>query len=223
MMMMMMMMRIIAGRESVRSLDWLLIICFCRLLLRSIMDQVALYESQEPDVDISNDAHDDQRSEDDVGSQIYEAVELPESVFKVVSNALAPLEIEAESDAETVLQVSDEEPEGAGGLHAPDVAVDNLPARIYAPVFRGRLIPDGPPPKSTRGWSIEELKAVIKRCDLERFGSWRQGGQQDRKVFEGNDVLINIHIRGTRSASTVWVQGKRANEVNTRLLAARGA
>ena len=196
------------------------------------MDQVALYESQEPDVDISNDAHDDQRSEDDVGSQIYEAVELPESVFKVVSNALAPLEIEAESDAETVLQVSDEEPEEVGarpdalaprGRDAPDVAVDNLPARIYAPVFRGRLIPDGPPPKSTRGWSIEELKAVIKRCDLERLGSWRQGGQQERKVFEGNDFLINIHIRGTRSASTVWVQGKRANEVNTRLLAARGA
>ena len=101
--------------------------------------------------------------------------------------------------------------------------MDNLPARIYAPVFRGRLIPDGPPPKSTRGWSIEELKAVIKRCDLERLGSWRQGGQQDRKVFEGDGFLINIHIRGTRSASTVWVQGKRANEVNTRLLAARGA
>ena len=71
--------------------------------------------------------------------------------------------------------------------------------------------------------TIDELNAVIKRCDLERFGSWRQGGQQDRKVFEGNDFLINIHIRGTRSASTVWVQGKRANEVNTRLLAARGA
>ena len=104
-----------------------------------------------------------------------------------------------------------------------NIAVDNLPARIYAPVFRGRLIPDGPPPKSTRGWSIDELKDVIKRCDLERFGSWRQGGQQDRKVFEVNDFLINIHIRGTRSASTVWVQGKRANEVNTRLLAARGA
>ena len=190
------------------------------------MDQVALYESQEPDVDISKDAHDDQRSEDDVGSQIYEAVDLPESLYKVVSNALAPLEIEAESDAETVLQVSDEEPEEVGARPdtlEPDVAVDNLPARIYAPVFRGRLIPDGPPPKSTRGCSIEELKAVIKRCDLERFGSWRQGGQQDRKVFEGNDFLINIHIRGTRSASTVWVQGKRANEVNTRLLAARGA
>ena len=208
------------------------------------MDQVALYESQEPDDDISNDAaaHDDQRSDDDVGSQVYEAIEFPDCVFKVVSivkiaddDADEALQL---SDADTVLQVSDEEPEEVGArtdsleeaqigavaaVAVADVAVDNLPARIYAPVFRGRLIPDGPPPKSTRGWSIEELKAVIKRCDLERLGSWRQGGQQDRKVFEGNDFLINIHIRGTRSASTVWVQGKRANEVNTRLLAARGA
>ena len=199
---------------------------------------MALYESQEPDDDISNDAaaHDDQRSDDDVGSQVYEAIEFPDCVFKVVSivkiaddDADEALQL---SDADTVLQVSDEEPEEVGarpdalaprGRDAPDVAVDNLPARIYAPVFRGRLIPDGPPPKSTRGWSIDELKAVIKRCDLERLGSWRQGGQQERKVFEGDDFLINIHIRGTRSASTVWVQGKRANEVNTRLLAARGA
>ena len=202
------------------------------------MDQVALYESQEPDDDISNDAaaHDDQRSDDDVGSQVYEAIEFPDCVFKVVSivkiaddDADEALQL---SEADTVAQVSDEEPEEVGarpdalaprGRDAPDVAVDNLPARIYAPVFRGRLIPDGPPPKSTRGWSIDELKAVIKRCDLERLGSWRQGGQQERKVFEGDNFLINIHIRGTRSASTVWVQGKRANEVNTRLLAARGA
>ena len=51
------------------------------------MDQVALYESQEPDDDISNDAaaHDDQRSDDDVGSQVYEAIRLPECVYKVVS------------------------------------------------------------------------------------------------------------------------------------------
>ena len=196
------------------------------------MDQVALYESQEPDDDISNDAaaHDDQRSDDDVGSQVYEATDLPECLFKVVSIVKTADDDADEavqlSDADTVLQVSDEEPEEVGARPdtlEPDVAVDNLPARIYAPVFRGRLIPDGPPPKSTRGWSVDELKAVIKRCDLERFGSWRQGGQQDRKVFEGDGFLINIHIRGTRSASTVWVQGKRANEVNTRLLAARGA
>ena len=136
------------------------------------------------------------------------------------------------SDTETVLQVSDEEPqrrsrspsaEGSHGLDAPDIAVDNLPARIYAPVFRGWLIPDGPPPKSTRGWSVDELTAAIKRCGLEPLGSWREGGQQERKVFEGDDFLVNIHIRSTRSASTVWVQGKRSNEVNTRLLAARGA
>ena len=196
------------------------------------MDQVALYESQEPDDDISNDAaaHDDQRSDDDVGSQVYEAIEFPDCVFKVVGivkiaddDADEALQL---SDADTLLQVSDEEPEEVGARPdtlEPEVAVDNLPARIYARVFRGRLIPDGPPPKSTRGWSIDELKAVIKRCDLERLGSWRQGGQQERKVFEGDDFLINIHIRGTRSASTVWVQGKRANEVNTRLLAARGA
>ena len=225
------------------SLDWLLLIAFVVLFVCCffVMDQVALYESQEPDVDITNDAA--AQSDDDVGSQVYEAVKLPESVYKVVSitatttahvdqdddDADAALQL---SDADTVLQVSDEEPEEVGarpdalaprGRDAPDVAVDNLPARIYAPVFRGRLIPDGPPPKSTRGWSIDELKAVIKRCDLERLGSWRQGGQQERKVFEGDDFLINIHIRGTRSASTVWVQGKRANEVNTRLLAARGA
>ena len=43
------------------------------------MDQVALYESQEPDVDITNDAA--AQSDDDVGSQVYEAVKLRRLVF----------------------------------------------------------------------------------------------------------------------------------------------
>ena len=49
------------------------------------MDQVALYDSQEPDVDITNDVA--AQSDDDVGSQVYEAVDLPESVYKVVKTA----------------------------------------------------------------------------------------------------------------------------------------
>ena len=99
------------------------------------MEQVVLYESQEPDDDISNDAaaHDDQRSDDDVGSQVYEAIEFPDWVFKVVSivkiaddDAGEALQL---SDADTVLQVSDEEPEEVGARPdtlEPDVAVDNL-------------------------------------------------------------------------------------------------
>ena len=233
---------------------------------RVSMDQLAVYDSQEPEVDIAA-VHDDRSTRDNIGSQVYELVELDESVYNVVSIGTTNAEREPEaadftaantfdgakagfvfktgalgtgyyrdsvvidvSDAETELQVSDEETQrrsrsrSAGrfrGLDAPDIAVDNLPARVYAPVFRGRLFPDGPPPKSSRGWSVDELIAVIKRCGLERYGSWRQGGQQERKVFEGDDFLINIHIKSSRSASTVWVQGKRANEVNTRLLAAR--
>ena len=119
------------------------------------MDQVALYESQEPDDDISNDAaaHDDQRSDDDVGSQVYEAIRLPECVYKVVSivktaddDADTALQ---ESDAETVLQVSDEESEEVGarpdahprGFVQGDSAAALLPAlledRPVGELFRG--------------------------------------------------------------------------------------
>ena len=67
---------------------------------------------------------------------------------------------------------------------------------------------------------MEELVAIIQRCGLYR--RWAQGGQQARGRFEGDDVVINIHKQGN-SSSTGWVHGKRANEIDARLRAARGA
>ena len=54
------------------------------------MDQLALYDSQEPDINNDAAAHDDQSDCNDVGSQVYEAVELDERVFKVVSPSPRP-------------------------------------------------------------------------------------------------------------------------------------
>ena len=69
---------------------------------------------------------------------------------------------------------------------------------------------------------MEELVNLIDRCALE--GAWRQGGQQDRGVYEGEDFVINIHKKLKKAhGSTVWVQGNRANEIDARLKAARGA
>ena len=136
-------------------------------------------------------------------------------------------QVQEDSDeyAETIVQISDDEREptrrsrsrSAGrvdALLAPDVDVDNLPPRRY-----GRQIPDGRPPKSTKGWSVEELTAVIRRCGL--AGGWRQGGKQSIAIFQGEQFIINIYAKGTRS--TVLVQGRRVNEIDARLRAARGA
>ena len=58
-------------------------------------------------------------------------------------------------------------------IRVPDVDVENLrPRRV------GRQLPDGPPPKSTKGWTFSEIEAAIERCGLR--GEWRPGGQQSR-------------------------------------------
>ena len=67
---------------------------------------------------------------------------------------------------------------------------------------------------------MEELVAIIQRCGLDR--RWAQGGQQSRGRFEGDYFFVNIHKK-SNSSSTVWVQSKRANEIDARLRAARGA
>ena len=77
-------------------------------------------------------------------------------------------QVQEDSDeyAETIVQISDDEREptrrsrsrSAGrvdALLAPDVDVDNLPPRRY-----GRQIPDGRPPKSTKGWSVPRASAT---------------------------------------------------------------
>ena len=66
---------------------------------------------------------------------------------------------------------------------------------------------------------MEELVAIIQRCGLD--GRRAQGGQQARGRYEG-PFVINILKKGN-SSSTVWVQSKRANEIDARLRAARGA
>ena len=103
----------------------------------------------------------------------------------------------------------------------PDVDVENLrPRRV------GRQLPDGPPPKSTKGWTFSEIEAAIERCGLR--GEWRQGGQQSRSIYVGYEFIINIQSKRTAGmqwwqSMTVWVQGLRANEISTRLCAARKA
>ena len=164
------------------------------------MDQLQGYES-------------DGSTRDDIGSQEYnEEFQLDDSIFRVVS------------DAEGVVVLSDDgqarrsPSRSPGRLEVPivpDLDVDHLP-----PPRCGRRIPDGPPPKSWKVRNMEELVAMIQRCGL--HGVWAQGGQQSRGRYEGDDFVINIHKKSSIS-STVWVQGKRANEVNARLLAARGA
>ena len=104
-------------------------------------------------------------------------------------------------------------------VRVPDV--ENLrPRRV------GRQLPDGPPPKSTKGWTFSEVAAAIERCGLR--GEWRQGGQQSRSIYVGDEFIINIQSKRTTGmqwwqSMTVWVQGLRANEINTRLCAARSA
>ena len=66
-------------------------------------------------------------------------------------------------------------------------------------------------------WSVEGLAAVIRRRGLD--GDWRQGGKQSITIFQGEQFIINIYVKG--SSSTVLVQGKRANEIDARLRAAR--
>ena len=106
-------------------------------------------------------------------------------------------------------------------VRVPDVDVENLrPRRV------GRQLPDGPPPKSTKGWTFSEIEAAIERCGLR--GEWRQGGQQSRSIYVGYEFIINVQSKRTAGmqwwqSMTVWVQGLRANEINTRLCAARRA
>ena len=153
--------------------------------------------------DSSIDADDSSFDELEVGSQEYDEVEFDGSVFQLLS---------AE---ELVVDVTDEQERRSPSPVVPDLDVDRLP-----PPRRGRRLPDGRPPKSWKVRNMEELVAMIQRCGL--HGLWAQGGQESRGRYEGDDFVINIHKKSSIS-STVWVQGKRANEVNARLLAARGA
>ena len=106
-------------------------------------------------------------------------------------------------------------------VRVPDVEVENLQPRRAS-----RQLPDGPPPKSTKGWTFSEIEAAIERCGLR--GEWRQGGQQSRSIYVGYEFIINVQSKRTAGmqwwqSMTVWVQGLRANEINTRLCAARRA
>ena len=69
---------------------------------------------------------------------------------------------------------------------------------------------------------MEKINRAITQAGLQ--GSWKQGGQLLRGVFEGfsasGPFIINFHA-GTLNAGTVWVQGKAANTVHVQINAAR--
>ena len=98
-------------------------------------------------------------------------------------------------------------------VYVPQLDVDNLPTRIHDPHRQCRLVPEGRPPKAIRGLLLDELATLIRRCGLE--GAWRQGGKQPRAVFVGDGFIIN------QERSSTWAQGRRAQEIDARLRAAR--
>ena len=101
------------------------------------------------------------------------------------------------------------------GVYVPQLSVDNLPTRINDPHRQCRLVPEGRPPKAIRGLRMDELAVLIQRCRLQ--GAWRQGGKQSRAVFVGDGFIIN------QEASSTWVQGVRAAQIDMRLRAARSS
>ena len=98
-------------------------------------------------------------------------------------------------------------------VYVPQLDVDNLPTRIHDPHRQCRLVPEGRPPKAIRGLLLDELATLIRRCGLE--GAWRHGGKQSRAVFVGDGFIIN------QERSSTWAQGRRAQEIDARLRAAR--
>ena len=168
------------------------------------MDKLAFYDSQvseEADADVviaGADVQSDQEEvpdEREIASQKYEEVVLDESVFKVV-------DARARSRSPRRPLILD---------------IDNLPARTK----RGgafRKVPEGPAPKATRGWTLEELSGVIEHLGLQ--GAWKQGGKQSRAVYEGPDPNRPQYIINYEK-SACWVQGKQAQAIDIRIRAAR--
>ena len=168
------------------------------------MDQLAFYDSQvseEADADVviaGADVQSDQEEvpdEREIASQKYEEVVLDESVYKVI-------DARARSRSPRRPKILD---------------IDNLPARTK----RGgafRKVPEGPAPKATRGWTLEELSGVIEHLGLQ--GAWKQGGKQSRAVYEGPDPNRPQYIINYEK-SACWVQGKQAQAIDIRIRAAR--
>ena len=100
-------------------------------------------------------------------------------------------------------------------VYVPQLDVDNLATRIHDPHRQCRLVPEGRPPKAIRGLRLDELATLIRRCGFE--GAWRQGGKQSRAVFVGDGFIIN------QEASSTWVQGVCAAQIDMRLRAARSS
>ena len=130
----------------------------------------------------------------EVGSQEYDGdgdVQLDEALFSVVSTA---------SNTRPLI-----------------LDIDNLPARTKkGGAFR--KVPEGPAPKATRGWTLEELSGVIEHLGLE--GAWKQGGKEARAVYEGPDPSRPQYIINYEK-SACWVQGKQAQAIDIRIRAAR--
>ena len=63
---------------------------------------------------------------------------------------------------------------------------------------------------------MEKLVAVIRRAQLPP-GAWRQGGSEARAIYDADDKSYMINYE----KGSVWVQGKQALPMHTRLNAAR--
>ena len=116
--------------------------------------------------------------------------------------------VDLESQAVPIL--TDAQPSAHGAV-VPDLDIDRLP-----PPRRGLLLPDGKPPTGWKVRNIKELVGIISRCGI--LGTWKQGGMEQLGRYEGDDYVVNFYA----TTSKVLVQGKRANEINTRPLM-RGA
>ena len=161
----------------------------------AVMDQLAVYDSQ-----VSEDV-----SEDDV-VQVVQSDHEGSNCDEVGSQEYETVELD-----ERVFSVVSITPRQL------NLDVDQLPARNR----KGMSFcadPQGPQPKATRGWSHHELSNIIQHLGLE--GAWKQGGKEKRAVFEGPDPTRPDYIINYESSSC-WVQGKKAQEVDLRIRAAR--
>ena len=209
------------------------------------MDPVALYESQEPDDDITTtaaqDALDDdieptqKQSSDDETCQPTQKLASDDETVKAPSDACSETQFcHVLSPPRSVSPItpktehfSDAQPSAHGQVQEHrvinfDMDVDALPPR-EGRRFTGQ-IPEPRKPKGVKGWTFGMLQESIVRCGLS--GRWQQGGQLERGVYIGDsphgNYLINWHAKKGGSG-TWWCQGKAAMNIHMQILASMEA
>ena len=169
------------------------------------MDLLQEYDSQ------VSDGVDEVDGVDIMGTQEYgEEFELDDSLFGIVPTEPPPPVV---LDLSTTSRSRSRSP--GVTIETPNLDTDALPAR------RARRFANKSPtltePRGSKKWTMDEITATLNRCQL--VGQWKQGGVINRAVFEADDMtyLVNFH------SGTVWVQGRRALEIDAKLRAARSA